>query len=59
MTELFRQFWWLIFPAMAMVYGLVQMILRSSYEKKKLDLMRSYLDRGQPVPDALRRDNHF
>ena len=55
-TTLFARYWWLIFPIMFMVMGIVRMILRNSYEQKKLDLMRTYLERGQPVPDSLRRN---
>ncbi|ESQ91717.1 hypothetical protein ABAC460_05095 [Asticcacaulis sp. AC460] len=59
MTELFTQYWWLIFPIFFMVMGALRLALRNSYEQKKLDLMKAYLDRGQPVPEALRRDNRF
>ncbi len=56
MTELFTHYWWLMFPIMFMVSGAVRMFLRNSYEQKKLELMKAYLDKGQAVPDSLRRD---
>lgn len=55
MTELFTHYWWLIFPVFFMVMGVVRLALRNSYEQKKLDLMKAYLDRGQRVPDSLKR----
>ncbi|MBW8880330.1 MAG: hypothetical protein JF615_02580 [Asticcacaulis sp.] len=56
MTYDLMHYWWLIFPIMFMVMGIVRMFLRNSYEQKKLDLMKAYLDKGQAVPDNLRRN---
>jgi hypothetical protein len=55
-ADLFARYWWLIFPIMFMIMGTVRLILRSQYEQKKLDLMRTYIAQGKPVPDALRND---
>ncbi len=49
-------FWWLIFPLSWMVIGTIRMILRSSYERKKLDVLKAYLDKGKDVPPGLYRD---
>lgn len=49
-------YWWLLFPLGFMAMGLVRMILRNSYEQKKLELLKSYIDQGKDIPDILRRD---
>ncbi|ESQ84524.1 hypothetical protein AEAC466_09230 [Asticcacaulis sp. AC466] len=55
-VELFTCFWWLIFPIMWMVFGIVRLVLRGLYDQRKLDLMKSYLAQGKDIPDALRRE---
>ncbi len=55
-TWIFYQFWWLIFPIGFMITGIVRMILRSRYERQKLDLLKSYLDQGKEPPAAFNRD---
>jgi len=56
MNEDIIHYWWLIFPIMFIVSGTIRMFLRNSYEQKKLELMKAYLDKGQSVPDSLRRN---
>lgn len=55
MTEIFTQFWWLIFPVFGLVMAVVQTVLNNRYEQKRLDLMKTYLDRGLPLPETLKR----
>lgn len=51
--ELFRDFWWIIFPifGMAMAWGGMASSERKS--AKVLDLIRSYTDRGKEPPPEL------
>ena len=51
-------YWWLIFPAMWFVSRIVRMILRNSYERQRLQLLKTYLDQGKDIPDVLARDFH-
>lgn len=55
-TSLFTHYWWLIFPVGFMVLGLVRTILRDGYERKKLEVMKAYLDAGKTPPVSLNRD---
>ena len=41
------QFWWLIFPAFFLVTGVVKMVLRNDYRRRKL---REYGARPYPMP---------
>ena len=53
--ELFRDFWWLMFPIFGMGMGLWGM---SSTERRNRDVMnviRSYVDQGKEVPPELLR----
>lgn len=53
--ELFRDFWWLLFPIFGMSMGLWGM---SSSERRSRDVMnviKSYVDQGKEVPPELLR----
>lgn len=52
--EGFLNYWWLIFPVMGMVFGMVRMALRDAYERRRLDLIRTLAEQGRDIPDALR-----
>lgn len=55
MEDLFRQFWWLIFPVMGMVYGLVGMLQEQRAQTRALDLLRTYAEQGKdPPPEVLK-----
>lgn len=43
---MFTHYWWLIFPVMFLVTSLVRTLLRNDYRRRKLDLIKSYLDQG-------------
>jgi len=49
-------YWWLIFPIMGCVFGIVRMVLQNDYERQRLRILKSYLDQGKGIPDALARE---
>ena len=49
-------YWWLIFPAMAFVFSIVRMVLQNDYERQRLRILKSYLDQGKEIPEALARE---
>lgn len=51
--ELFRDFWWLIFPLSGMVFGAFQRWLAYRARRDALDLIRSYAAAGHEPPTAL------
>ena len=42
--------WWLIFPVMAMVFGLLAMWLRYQRQKHTIELLRTYAAQGKEPP---------
>jgi len=54
-VQIFFNYWWMVFPAMWMVFGIVRMALRDSYERRRLDLIRRLAEQGRDIPEALRR----
>lgn len=54
--DLFARFWWLIFPIMWMVFGIIRAFMRFSYDQQRLDLYKAYLRQGKDVPESVRRD---
>jgi hypothetical protein len=54
-TQLFANFWWLAFPLGFMALGIIRVVVRGDIERKRLDVIKSYVDRGMDVPDALKR----
>lgn len=55
LANLFTSYWWLAFPIFWMVFGVVRMALRNSYERRRLDLIRTLAEQGRDIPDVLRR----
>lgn len=51
--ELFRQFWWLIFPLFGMGMGLFGMLGHFNQRKDILNLLRTYAEQGKEPPAAL------
>jgi len=49
-------YWWLIFPVMGCLFGTVRMVLQNDYERQRLRILKSYLDQGKDIPDALARE---
>jgi hypothetical protein len=63
MVDLFRQFWWLIFPVMGMAYGFVGMIAGMEQQRRAqdraADLLKTYAEQGkEPPPDLLKALSH-
>jgi hypothetical protein len=59
MIDLFRHFWWLMFPIMGMAYGLIGMIAGMNQQRRAQDraaeLLRTYAEQGkEPPPELLR-----
>jgi len=53
--ELFRDFWWLIFPIFGMGMAAFGMSQSESRTKTVIDLIKSYTDQGkEPPPELLR-----
>lgn len=53
MENLFRDFWWLVFPLAWIVGGGFSSLLNYRRQKQAMDLIRSYADKGQEPPAAL------
>jgi hypothetical protein len=55
MVDLFRQFWWLIFPLWWMVLRLVRTFRQQSSQDRALEVLRIYASRGaEPPPEVLK-----
>lgn len=56
MDDLFRSYWWLIFPVGAFVYGAWDRWLAYRKSKDSLDLIKAYAAQGkEPPPELIRR----
>lgn len=53
MEELFRDFWWLIFPAGFLIAGAFNSLLAYKRQQDALKLIRTYAEKGQEPPAAL------
>ncbi len=53
MEELFRDFWWLIFPIFGMAMAFRGNASTERSQQRVLDLIRSYTDRGKEPPPEL------
>lgn len=53
MEDLFRQFWWLIFPIFGMFMAVYGMISSEKRTRNVLDLIKSYTDQGKEPPAEL------
>ncbi|MFN4092482.1 MAG: hypothetical protein ACK4FG_06265 [Brevundimonas sp.] len=53
MEDLFRQFWWLIFPLGWMVAGGFSSLLNYNRQRDTLKLIQTYAEKGQEPPEAL------
>lgn len=54
--ELWASYWWLSIPFGFMVLGIIRMVVRGDIERKRLEVIKTYIDRGMDVPDALKRE---
>ena len=55
MESLFRDFWWLMFPLAWIIGSAFSSFFRYRSQKNALDLVRTYVERGQEPPEALLR----
>jgi hypothetical protein len=53
MEELFRSYWWLLFPVAWIVFGAFQSWLADRARRDTLDLLKSYAEAGREPPAAL------
>jgi len=54
-ADLFRDFWWLIFPIFGMGMGLWGMASSERRSNRVMDLIKSYVDQGkEPPPELLK-----
>lgn len=53
MEDLFRSFWWLLFPLAWFVFGGFSSFLNYRRQKDALKLIQTYAERGQEPPAAL------
>jgi amino acid permease len=53
MEEMFRQFWWLIFPLSWFVFGAYQSWLSYRANRDTLDLIKTYAQAGREPPPEL------
>ena len=53
MEDLFRSYWWLLFPLAWFVFGGFSSFLNYRRQKDTLKLIQTYAERGQEPPEAL------
>ncbi|RZJ45179.1 MAG: hypothetical protein EON87_08155 [Brevundimonas sp.] len=53
MEDLFRSYWWVIFPLFGLAMGGWHSFAQFRNQQKKLDIIRAYAERGEQPPEAL------
>lgn len=53
MEDLFRSYWWLLFPLSWFIFGAFNSLLNYRRQRDTLDLIRTYAEKGQEPPEAL------
>ncbi len=53
MEDLFRSYWWLIFPLGWMIAGAFSSLLNYNRQRDTLKLIQTYAEKGQEPPEAL------
>lgn len=53
MEELFRDYWWLMFPLFWLIGGAFHSAQGYRRDRETIDLIKSYADKGQEPPEAL------
>lgn len=53
MQDLFRQFWWLIFPMFGMLMAILGAFQTENRARTALDLLKHYADQGKEPPPEL------
>ncbi len=55
-ADLFRHFWWLLFPIIGMISMIVRSVAGANYDRERLRILKMYADKGLSIPETLRRD---
>lgn len=50
MEDLFRQFWWLIFPIMGFAFAGAGMVMSAAMQRDRMKVLRAYAEKGQTPP---------
>lgn len=53
MEDLFRSYWWLLFPLSWFIFGGFQSFLNYRRQKETLKLIQTYAEKGQEPPEGL------
>lgn len=53
MEDLFRSYWWLLFPVGFFIASAFEQVMRYRRHRDTLDLIKSYADQGREPPQAL------
>ncbi len=53
MEDLFRSYWWLVFPLGFFIASAFDQVMRYRRHRDTLDLIKSYADQGREPPQAL------
>ena len=53
MEELFRDYWWLMFPLFWLIAGGFHSAMGYRRDRETLDLIKTYADKGQEPPETL------
>jgi len=53
MEDLFRSYWWLLFPLGWFVFGGLQSVIDYFRHKDTLKIIKTYADKGEQPPEAL------
>jgi hypothetical protein len=53
MEDLFRSFWWLIFPIMGFAFGGFGMFMGYRAHRDRMELLRIYAEKGQTPPPEI------
>ena len=53
MADLFRHFFWIIFPVMGMLMGAFSIWNEFSRQKKALEVLKVYAEKGQEPPESV------
>src|SRR4051812_19654194 len=59
MDRFFFAYWWMIFPIMGFGMGGLGMLLGYKSQKDRLDLLKSYIDKGKDPPPELMNGNPY
>jgi len=51
--DIFQRFWWLIFPVMGMIWGMIDLSAKHKRARHGMDLIKSYIDQGKEPPPEL------